>query len=140
MGTNLKGPFFLSRALAPELSARGGRILNIADINGYQPLADYPIYSIAKAGNIMLTKALALELAPNVQVNGIAPGSILWPEGNATMSEQTKADTLARIPLGRLGTEADIAQLATLLITRPGYMTGEIIAVDGGQKLSTRNN
>ncbi len=135
MGSNLKGPFFLSRALAESLRTRRGRIVNITDINARQPLKEYPIYCIAKAGVEMMTRSLALELAPHVQVNGIAPGSIIWPEGDAAMSEADKADLLPNIPLQRNGAPADIAALALHLVRDPGYITGQVIAVDGGLRL-----
>ena len=136
MASNLTGPFFLSRSLATELAGRGGTIVNMADINGRQPLRGYSVYSLAKAGMIMLTRAMARELAPQVRVNGIAPGSILWPEGDAGMNEEAKQALLERIPLGRCGNPADIAHLALLLATNPGYMTGQVIAVDGGLNLA----
>lgn len=132
MGSNLKGPFFLSRAVARELQKRGGVILNMADINGRSPPKGYPLYAIAKAGNIMLTKVLARELAPQVRVNGIAPGSILWAEGAAEMDEASRQKLLAKIPLQRSGTIEDITALTVLLVTRPGYITGQVITVDGG--------
>lgn len=135
LASNLKGPFFLSHALAAELSARNGTIVSLADINGRAPLKGYPVYSIAKAGVVMMVKALARELAPQVRVNGIAPGAILWPEGDAAMDEAVQQQLLAQIPLGRLGTEADIAALAVLLAAEPGYLTGQVIAVDGGLSL-----
>lgn len=136
MATNLKAPFFLARELAGELTCRRGRIVNIADINGRMPLKNYPVYSMAKAGNIMLTKSLALELAPHVQVNGIAPGSILWPTGKAEMSDSEKTLLMNHTPMHHMGTPLDIARLAVLLVTKPGYMTGQIIAVDGGLNLT----
>ena len=135
VGSNLKGPFFLAQALAEELKKSRGAVVNIADINARYPLADYPIYSIAKGGLVMLTKVLARELAPWVHVNGVAPGSILWPEGKAEMSEEAKAKTLAKIPLQRVGTPEDIAALTAFLVATPGYITGQVIAVDGGINL-----
>jgi pteridine reductase len=136
MGSNLKGPFFLSRALAPALKASRGAIINIGDINARQPLKDYSLYCIAKAGNHMLTRSLALELAPEVRVNGIAPGSILWPEGTAAMDDAGKAETLDAIPLQRSGSPDDIAALATLMAMDATYITGQVIAVDGGKSLA----
>ncbi|KJS08648.1 MAG: hypothetical protein VR73_04640 [Gammaproteobacteria bacterium BRH_c0] len=136
LGSNLKGPLFLSRALAAELQKNGGVILNMADINGRSPPKGYPLYAIAKAGNIMLTKTLARELAPKVRVNGIAPGSILWAEGAATMDEASRQQLLEKIPLQRSSTVEDITALALLLVTNPGYMTGQVIAVDGGLGLA----
>lgn len=136
LASNLKGPFFLSRALAADLSAAGGTIVNLADINGRIALKGYPAYSIAKAGTLMLTRVLARELAPAVRVNGIAPGAILWAEGAAEMGEAARRRLLDRIPLGLPGDPADIAALALLLATRPGYLSGQTIAVDGGLSLA----
>jgi pteridine reductase len=136
LSSNLRGPFFLSRALAPALTESGGTIVTIADINGRTPLPGYPIYNIAKAGNIMLTKTLARELAPAVRVNGIAPGAIMWPEGDTDFSDSTRERLLAKIPLGRLGTMEEIAALATLLALNPGYLSGQVIAMDGGLTLA----
>lgn len=107
----------------------------MADINGRSPPKGYPVYAIAKAGNIMLTKTLARELAPTVRVNGIAPGSILWAEGAAEMDDASRQKLLAKIPLQRTGTLEDISALAVLLVTNPGYMTGQVITVDGGLSL-----
>ncbi|MCK9563572.1 MAG: pteridine reductase [Bacteroidales bacterium] len=136
MSSNLRAPFFLSRALAPALLDSAGTIVNLADINGRQPMPGYPVYNIAKAGNIMLTKTLARELAPRVRVNGIAPGAILWPEGDAGFNADTRQRLLAKIPLGRMGTADEIAALAVLLALEPGYLSGQVIAVDGGLGLA----
>jgi pteridine reductase len=133
--SNLTGPLFLSLGLADELRARNGTIVNLVDINVRRPLADYGFYCIAKAGVAMMVKTLALELAPQVRVNGIAPGAILWPEGAAQLSAANKSATLAQIPLQRLGSEADIANLAAFLAQNPSYLTGQVIAVDGGLSL-----
>ena len=140
MGSNLKGPYFLCQALAEALKESRGSIVNIADIHARQPLVEHSIYCIAKAGNMMLTKSLAKELAPQVRVNGIAPGAILWPESSAQtdteLSEQGKQNILNKIPLGRLGSEQDIALLAHFLITDASYLSGQTIAVDGGSHLN----
>ncbi len=136
MASNLRGPFFLCQQLAPALLDRGGTIVNIADINGRMPLPGFGIYNIAKAGNIMLTKTLARELAPRVRVNGIAPGAILWPEGDADFSSDNRQRLLDKIPLGRLGKVEEIAALATLLTLKPGYLTGQVITLDGGLTLA----
>jgi len=135
LDSNLKGPFFLARELASHLRARRGSIVNITDINARQPLKDYPIYCIAKAGKTMLTRTLAKELAPEVRVNAVAPGSILWPEGKAEMSEEAKSSLLSKIPLQRIGTPESIAELVCFLITSASYITGQVIAVDGGLSL-----
>ena len=136
IGSNLKGPYFLCRELAEALSETRGAIVNIADIHARQPLAEHSIYCIAKAGNVMLTKTLAKELAPVVRVNGIAPGAILWPENNGEMNAQNQQNILNNIPLGKLGDELDIARLAHFLITDASYVNGQVIAVDGGSHLS----
>ena len=135
IGSNLKGPFFLCQALADELKKRGGSIVNIADIHAHQPLENHSIYCIAKAGNKMLTKTLAKDLAPNVRVNGIAPGVILWPE-NDTQKDDDQALLIKTIPLQRMGNSEDIARLAEFFITGASYITGQTIAVDGGKHLA----
>lgn len=133
IGTNLKAPFFLAQAAAPSLKKFRGCIVNMADIHGTRPLKGYPIYSAAKAGIIMLTKALARELAPEVRVNGIAPGAILWPEND--MDEMSKQRIVSRTPLKRSGAPEDIARTALFLIRDNDYITGQVIAVDGGRSV-----
>jgi pteridine reductase len=133
IGTNLKAPFFLAQAAAPSLKKFRGCIVNMADIHGTRPLKGYPIYSAAKAGIIMLTKALARELAPEVRVNGIAPGAILWPEND--MDEMSKQRIVSRTPLKRSGVPEDIARTALFLIRDNDYITGQVIAVDGGRSV-----
>ena len=135
MTSNLKAPYFLSQALAPELRRTGGSIINIADINGYRPLAHHTVYCAAKAGNIMLTRSLALELAPEIRVNGIAPGAILWPE-DQNKTEMAKPEMLKNIPLQKLGGAESIVDTVRFLIKRSSYITGEIITVDGGKVLA----
>lgn len=131
MGTNLKAPFFLARHAAPLLKSTRGAIINLVDIHAERPLKNYPIYSIAKAGNAMMVKALARELAPEVRVNGIAPGVILWSETET--KEHTQASILKRIPLQRPGTTTDIARTVLFLYRDADYITGQIITVDGGR-------
>jgi pteridine reductase len=133
IGTNLKAPFFLAQAAAPHLRRTQGCIVNIADIHGERPIKRYPIYSAAKAGLIMLTKSLARELAPEVRTNAIAPGTILWPEGEAEVDEAQKQEMLARIPLRRSGSPHDIARTALFLIRDATYVNGQVIAVCGGR-------
>jgi len=135
IGSNLKGPFFLCQALSKELKKHCGSIVNIADIHAHQPLKDHSIYCIAKAGNKMLTKTLAKELAPNIRVNGIAPGVILWPE-NDTQKNDEQEKLIKTIPLQRMGSSDDIARLAEFFITSASYITGQTIAVDGGKHLN----
>lgn len=134
-GSNVKAPYFLSQALTPELSKRNGAIVNMVDIHAQQPLAQHSIYCMAKAALLMMTKSLARELAPTIRVNGIAPGAILWPpEQSVVLKEQDKAAILAQIPMQQLGTPEDIAQTLLFLLQAP-YITGQIIAVDGGRSL-----
>lgn len=131
VGTNLKAPFFLSQIAAPHLRKTGGCILNIADIYGDRPLGKHPIYSIAKAGLIMLTKSLARELGPEVRVNAIAPGAILWPETG--IDEMSKQRIISRTPLKRSGDPEDIARTALFLVRDAGFVTGQVLGVDGGR-------
>lgn len=128
LGSNLKAPFFLAQAAVGHLRRRGGCIVNIVDIYAERPLRGYPAYSIAKAGLAMLTKTLALELAPEVRVNGVSPGAILWPEEGGA-----KPEVLARVPLARCGAPSDIADTVLFLADSAPYITGQILAVDGGR-------
>ena len=135
INSNLKGPFFLSQKLAPLLVKNQGTIVNISDMHARQALSDHPIYTVAKAGNIAMTKSLALDLAPDVRVNSVAPGAILWPEHEK--DDIDKQDSvLSKVPMGRLGTELDIAQTAFFLAVNATYVTGQTIAVDGGSSNS----
>ncbi|MCV6614941.1 MAG: pteridine reductase [Cellvibrionaceae bacterium] len=131
MSSNLKAPFFLSQALAPELAQRQGCIINLVDIHADKPMAKHSIYNMAKAGNAMLTKTLALELAPEVRVNGIAPGAILWPAGEAPNPE-----LLAKIPMAKAGGTEPICAAAYYLAKAASYSTGQILNIDGGRSLS----
>jgi pteridine reductase len=134
MGTNLKAPFFLSQAAYPALAARRGCIVNLVDVHADRPMPQHPIYSMAKAGLAMMTKSLARELGPEVRVNGIAPGVVLWPEGGA--SDDYRREVLERTALGRPGDPRDIARAVRFLIADAEYVTGEIIRVDGGRSLN----
>jgi pteridine reductase len=134
MGTNLEAPFFLSQAAYPHLRARGGCIVNLVDVHAERPMREHPVYSMAKAGLAMMTKALAREMGPEVRVNGVAPGVVLWPEGGA--SEDYRREVLERTALGRPGSPRDIARAALFLIAEAEYVTGEIIRVDGGRSLN----
>ena len=136
IGTNLKAPFFLSQTLAPCLKEFAGNIVNICDIHGDRPLKNYSIYSIAKAGLVMMTRSLAKELAPEVRVNGIAPGAILWPDEQAEVSEGLKATIIRQIPLKRQGAPEDVANTALFLARDAPYVNGQILSVDGGRSLS----
>lgn len=134
INSNLKAPFFLSQALAPSLAERQGCIINIVDIHADKGLAGYPVYSIAKAGLLAMTKCLAKELAPDVRVNAVAPGAILWPESD--MDDSRKDEILRRVPLRRCGKAEDIAKAVRFLIADAEYITGHTLTVDGGRTLS----
>jgi len=134
LGSNLKAPFFLAQAAAPYLRRQRGAIVNIADIHAERPLKGYPVYSIAKSGLVMLTKALARELAPEIRVNAVAPGAILWPEHDA--DEETRKHIVARTALKRQGDPHDVARAVVFLIKEAEYMTGQVLTVDGGRSLS----
>jgi pteridine reductase len=129
--SNLRGPWFLAQALLPELRAAGGSIVNIVDIHAERPMPGYPVYCVSKAGLAMMTKALALELGPEVRVNGVSPGAILWPEREPGPGE--KQSILGRTALGRLGDPTDIASAVAYLALDAPYVTGQILAVDGGR-------
>jgi len=134
MGTNLKAPFFLSQAAARHLKQQRGCIINIVDIHGERPLKEHPVYCTAKAGLVMLSKALARELGPEIRVNAIAPGAIIWPENG--IDDVTKKRILSRTTLKRQGSPDDIARAALFLIRDAGYVSGQTITVDGGRSLS----
>ena len=133
IGSNLRAPLFISQEAAPELARAQGAIVNIVDIHAERPLKGYPVYSVAKAGLAALTRSLALELAPRVRVNGVAPGAIAWPEDGQFPDEERRR-ILASTPLGRSGTPEDIAQAVHFLACAP-YVTGQIVAVDGGRSI-----
>jgi len=134
--SNQRAPFWLSLAFAKAAEDSGGSIVNLVDIHGIVPLADHAIYSQAKAGLIMQTRALAKDLAPEVRVNGVAPGSILWPEGDAANPEESMRDIMARVPLKRQGRPEDIAGAVAFLALDAPYVTAQILAVDGGRLLN----
>jgi pteridine reductase len=138
MGTNLKVPLFLAQAAAPALRERQGLILNIVDIHALRPLRNYTVYCAAKAGLHMVTRSLAKELGPEIRVNGIAPGPILWPEGQGEHAgdEQKRAKIIERTVLKRMGSPEDIARTAVFLAADAPYITGQIIAVDGGRSVA----
>ena len=132
VGTNLKAPLFLAQAAAPLLMEARGLVLNLVDIHGLKPLRGYSTYSIAKAGLIMLTKSLARELAPQVRVNAVAPGPVLWPEGaDAGLREEIISRTL----LKRAGSPEDVARAVLYFACDAPYVTGRILAVDGGRSV-----
>jgi len=133
IGPNLKAPLFLAQAAAAPLRRAEGLILNIVDIHGMRPLRRHPVYSIAKAGLIMLTRSLARELGPEIRVNAIAPGPVMWPESGADEDLQRKI--LERTALHRPGSPDDIAQAALFFAAHAPYVTGQILAVDGGRSV-----
>ena len=134
INVNLKAPYFLATLLSNKLSSRNGSIINIVDIHSERPLRNHPIYSISKAGLKMLTLSLAKELAPNVRVNGISPGSIIWPQTKGSISDNQKKIMLDRVALKRQGKPKDIAE-AVLFLVESDYITGQIINIDGGRTL-----
>ena len=131
VGSNLAAPFFLAQAAAPLLRAVRGCIVNIADVYAHRPLAGHPVYSAAKAGLVMLTRALAVELGPDVRVNSISPGAVLWPENEDPDRERI----IEEIALKRSGDPGDIARAALFLVRDAPYVTGHDLAVDGGRLL-----
>lgn len=133
IGTNLKAPLFLSQTCTPRLREAGGSIVNIVDIHAVRPLRDHAVYGPAKAGLAMLTRSLARDLAPDVRVNGVAPGAILWPEDE--MTDATKNKIIRQVPMGRPGEPEDIADCVLYLLRDAAYVTGQIIAVDGGRSI-----
>ena len=133
MGSNLKAPFFLAQAATPLLRAAGGCVVNLVDVHAKRPLKDHPIYCMAKAANAMMVMSLARELGPAVRVNGVAPGAILWPDRD--LSDTAKQEILDRTALGRTGTMEDIARAVLFLIRDADYVTGQVLAVDGGRTI-----
>jgi len=131
--SNARAAFFLAQAAAPYLKASRGAVVNIADIYAETPLRGYPLYSISKAALVMATRALALELAPEVRVNAIAPGAILWPEHGHDVERERQL--IANTPLARLGQVEDIAEAVHWLLTGAHYTTGQVLRVDGGRGL-----
>lgn len=135
LATNLKAPFFLSQSAAPYLKAEEGCIINIADIYASQPRLDYSVYCLSKAGLVNLTKALAKELGPKIRVNAISPGAVLWPEGDNALNQADKARIIKSAALKRAGSAADIAKTVLFLVQDAPFITGQILAVDGGRML-----
>ena len=134
MASNLRAPFFLSQAMQPMLTTARGCIVNLVDIHAERPLKDYTVYCMAKAGLLMMTRALARELGPDVRVNCVAPGSILWPEQD--LDETAKQSILDRTALKRRGEPEDVAAAVAFLVLDAPYVTGEILTVDGGRSLN----
>lgn len=133
VGSNFKAPLFLTQEATPHLRKTGGVIVNIVDIHGQRPLRDHLVYGPAKAALAMLTRSLAKDLAPDIRVNGVAPGAILWPEDG--MSDDAQESILRQVPLQRAGDPDDIAGSVLYLLRDATYVTGQIIAVDGGRSI-----
>ena len=133
VGSNLKAPLFLSQAATPHLRDSKGVIINLVDIHAQRPLRNHPVYGPAKAALAMLTRSLAKDLAPEIRVNGVSPGAILWPEDGMTSAAQQTI--LQQVPLGRAGDPTDIAGCVLYLVRDATYVTGQIIAVDGGRSI-----
>jgi pteridine reductase len=131
---NARAPFFLAQAAAPHLRASRGAIVNLVDIYAERPLKQHTVYVMAKAALAMMTQSLALELAPEIRVNGVAPGAVLWPEQGKTPAEQ--ATLLQSTPLGRAGRPEDVAEAVRWLLVDARYSTGQILRVDGGRALT----
>lgn len=136
VGTILKAPLFLSQAAAPQLRQQRGAIVNIVDIHAERPMKDYVVYSTAKGGLAALTRSLARELGPEVRVNGVAPGAIAWPEDPAWSNNTERARILAQTSLNRIGDPDNVARAVQFLVADAPYVTGQIIAVDGGRSIS----
>ena len=136
IGCNLKAPLFLSQAAAPHLKKQHGCIINIIDIHSEWPLKKYMVYSSAKGGLATLTKSLAIELAPEVRVNGISPGPILWPENGEWSDQISRQRIINKTLLKRAGDPNDIAKAVFFLISDAPYITGQILAVDGGRSIN----
>lgn len=135
VGTNLKAPLFLSQAAAPELRKNHGSIVNIVDIHAEFPMKGYVVYNIAKGGLVALTRSLARELGPEVRVNGVAPGTIIWPDDDAWRDELARQRIVNQTALKRIGEPEDIAKAVEFLLTASPYVTGQVLAVDGGRSV-----
>jgi len=136
LGTNLKAPLFLAQAAATELRLNHGAIVNIVDIHAERPMQGHLLYSVAKAGLVALTKALAQELAPHVRVNGVAPGVIVWPEQGDWDNDERRKQIVEHTLLKREGEPDDIAKTVLFLLSQAPYITGQVIAVDGGRSIN----
>lgn len=136
IGSNLKAPLFLSQAAADELRKTGGCIVNITDMHVERPKKGYIVYSVAKAGLVTLTRSLAHEMAPDVRVNAVAPGPVMWPEDNPQFDEVYRKRVISQTLLKRIGEGDDVARAVRFLIQDAPFMTGQVIAVDGGRSLN----
>lgn len=135
LNSNLKAPFFLAQFAAQYLRAHQGSIINITDIHAERPLRDYSVYCISKVGLLLMTKALAKELGPQIRVNAVAPGAVAWPEGENALSDEEKHKIIKSTALGRTGAPIDIAKTVLFLIRDADYITGQVINVDGGKSI-----
>ena len=135
--SNLKSPFFLAQAAAPHLKKRQGAIVNLTDIHAERPMRSYAVYCMTKAGLVMMTKALAKELSPDVRVNAISPGEIAWPEGENSLSDEAKQKIVARIALKRHGDPNCVAKAVLFFLQDAEYVTGQVLVVDGGRSLTS---
>lgn len=136
MGSNLKAPLFLSQAAASELKKNHGCIINITDMHVERPKKGYIVYSVAKAGLVTLTKSLAQELSPEVRVNAVAPGPVLWPEDNPQFNEVYRQRVISQTMLKRVGEPQDVAKAVKFLVMDAPFITGHVLAVDGGRSLN----
>jgi pteridine reductase len=134
MDSNLRGPYFLTQALLPELAIAGGSVVNLLDVHAVRPMQGHAVYCMAKAGLQMMTLAMAKDLGPQVRVNGVAPGAILWPEHDCSSEDQQKI--LRKTVMGRAGKPEDIASAVAYLGLDAPYVTGQVLAVDGGRSLN----
>jgi pteridine reductase len=134
MDSNLRGPYFLTQALLPQLATAGGSVVNLLDVHAVRPMAGHAVYCMAKAGLQMMTLAMAKDLGPQIRVNGVAPGAILWPEKDSTSEDQQKI--LSKTVMGRAGKPEDIASAVAYLGLDAPYITGQVLAVDGGRSLN----
>jgi pteridine reductase len=135
IGTNLKVPLFLAQAAAPALRKSGGCIVNIIDIHAERPLKDYVVYTVAKAGLAGLTRALARDLGPEVRVNGVSPGAVMWPDHDKHFDAVTRQRIVSNTPLKRAGDPDDIAEAVLYFASSASFVTGQILAVDGGRTI-----
>jgi pteridine reductase len=136
IGADLRAPLFIAQAAAPALKKTQGAIVNITDIHAERPLKNYVLYSVAKAGLVGLTRSLARELAPEVRVNAVAPGPILWPDDDGSFDELSRQRIISHTPLKREGTPEDVARAVLFLLADAPYVTGETISVDGGRHIA----
>ncbi|MDX5299028.1 MAG: pteridine reductase [Gammaproteobacteria bacterium] len=134
--TNLRAPYLLIQGCLPALRAQRGSIVNLIDVYAQRPLPNHPLYCASKAGLAMLTQALARDLAPEIRVNGVSPGAILWPEGDTPIDPVYQQSILAKTPLARTGTPDDIARAVCWLACDAPFVTGQILAIDGGRSLN----